>query len=125
MQHAQHLALGLVLKVIVDRGALALGDAFLFAIHLGDLAGRGGHVGRLVLADADEAREAQADALVARGVDGLGAGGLVAWAQGQVGGLDLPDVARLEPDVGLMLAARQVRVEGLGPLNDDRAELLV
>lgn len=115
----------LVFEIVVDRGALVLGHALLLPVHLGDLPARRGLVGLLVVPNLDEAGEAQADALLAGGVDALLAAGLVPRAERQVSRLDLPDVLRLEPDVGLVLAAGRVRVEGLGAVDGDGGELRV
>src|SRR3569833_1778619 len=75
----------LVLKVIIHRRAFALRDALLLAVHLGHLAAGSGLDGLLVVAQLDEAREAEADALLAGGIDTFTATNLVAGGQREVG----------------------------------------
>lgn len=115
----------LILKVIIHRRPLILRHAFLLAIHLGNLPTRRRHIRLLVIPDLQEPGKPQTDALVAARVHALLAAGLVARAEGEVGGEDLPDVAGLEPDVGLVLVDGGVVVERFGSVDGDCGELLV
>ena len=93
----------LVLEIIVNCRTLVLRDALLLSVHLRNLSAGGSFIRLLVVSDFDKPREPQTDALLTRGVNTLLAAGLVPRAEGQIRGLDLPDVLWLEPDVRLML----------------------
>ncbi len=111
-----------ILKIIIGGRPFLLRDALLLLIQFHHHAARRGLLRFLVLALLDEAGEPQTDALAA----GVGQGvapGLVARAEREIGGLDLPDEAGFEPDVGLVLGHGRVGVEGLGPVDDRVLEL--
>lgn len=112
-----------ILEIVIDCRTLALGHALLLAVHLCDLTAACCFVRLLVITDLDETRESEADALLAAWVHTLLAAGLVARTQRQVGCPDFPDITGLEPDVRLVLASRAMRIEGLGTVNDDLAQL--
>lgn len=112
-----------ILKIIVHSRRLILRHTLLPPIHLSNLPTRRSIHSLLIIPHADEARESQTNTLLTRGVDALFATGLVARAEGQVSRFDLPDVAGLEPDVGLVLRSRGVGVEGFGALDNDFREL--
>ena len=115
----------LILEIIIRRRPLTLRDALLLPVHLSHLSAAGRLVRLLVVADLDKPGKPQADALLPARIHPLLHTRLVPRAERQVGRLDLPDIARLEPDVGLVLPARAVRVEGLGAVDDDLRERTV
>lgn len=121
-QHGMTPQPQLILEIVVRRRPLALGHALLLPVHLGHLPAAGRLVHLLVIADLDEPREPQADALLAAGIHPLLHARLVPRAERQVRRLDLPDILGLEPDVGLVLPAGAVRVKRLGPVDDDLGE---
>lgn len=106
-----------ILEIIINRRALVLRHALLLLIHLHHHPAPRRLLGPLILPFLDEAREPEADALAAGVAEGV-APGLVAGAEGQVGRLDLPDEAGLEPDVRLVLGDGGVGVERFGPVDD-------
>lgn len=114
-----------ILEIIIHRRPLALRHALLLAVHLGHLPTARRLIRLLIITHLDKPRKTQTNALLTRRVDTLLDAGLVPRAQRQVGRLDLPDVAGLEPHVGLVLPARRVRVKRLRTVNDNLRELLV
>ena len=123
--NAKNQMISLILKIVINCRTFVLCHALLLAVHFSNLSACCSSISLLVITHADKAWESKADPLAAGGINTFMGTSLVAWAEGQVCCLDLPDISRLEPNVRLMLATRGVRVKGLGPVNGDSRELFV
>ena len=95
----------LILKVIINRRALILANTLLLPIHLRHLPTTRRLIRLLIIPNLNKPREPQRDAFLTALINALFASSLVSWAECEIGGLDLPDVFWLEPDVGLVLVA--------------------
>lgn len=114
-----------IFEVIIHSRTLVFSHTLLLAVHLHHLPTTCRLIRLLVISNLDEPRESQTYPLLTAGVQPFLHTRLVARAERQVRGAHLPDVPGLEPDVWLVLAARRVRIEGLRPVDDNLAELLV
>lgn len=95
-----------ILKVIISAGPLVLTHTLLPMVHFGNHPRRARLIRLLVIPLLDEARKPQTDALgPARHLLGRS---LVPGAEREICRLDLPHVARLKPDVWLVLVAGRV-----------------
>jgi hypothetical protein len=110
-----------ILKIVVDRRPLILRHTLLLSIHLRHLSRSSSHIWFLIIPHADKPWESQTDALLP--INAFLTSRFIPRTQRQVGSLDFPDVARLEPDVWLVLVTRRVGVEGFRAINDDGGEL--
>jgi len=110
-----------ILEIIVDRRPLALRHTLLLPIHLRYLSRGCSHVRLLIIPHADESWESQTDSLLS--INAFLTARFIPWTQRQVGSLDFPDVAWLEPDVGLVLITRGVGVEGFRAVDGDGGKL--
>jgi hypothetical protein len=106
-----------ILEIIVDCRPLTLRHTLLLPIHLRHLSRGCSHFRLLIIPHADESWESQTDSLLP--INAFLTTRFIPWTQRQVSSLDFPDVARLEPDIGLVLITRRVGVEGLRAVDDD------
>lgn len=118
----------LVFKIIIHAllaGAL-LRNCLLFPVHLSNRSCRSSLVRLLIVTRLDEPRETERHALASTGgSDELICCSLVSWTESQIGCFNFPYQSGLKPHVWLILGNARMRVEGLGPVNGKRRELLV